>query len=85
MRSLAAVVRTSHGDCPQRGDGASGVLEPGEKRRSLSRHALLAEIVGTENLPPLKLVIVHENPRVMDKGRLRDASNLPYLHRNPAV
>lgn len=34
-------------------------------------------------LPPLKLVTIHENPRVADKPI--DVSNLPYLHRNPAV
>ncbi|KAL3924566.1 MAG: hypothetical protein SGPRY_003878 [Prymnesium sp.] len=28
-------------------------------------------------------VTVHENPRVQDK--LIDPSNLPYLHRNPAI
>ena len=35
-------------------------------------------------LPPLKLVTIHENPRVA-KGDAVDASNLPYLHRNPAI
>lgn len=35
------------------------------------------------NLPPLKIVTVHENPRV--KERSLDPSNLPYLHRNPAI
>ena len=34
-------------------------------------------------LPPLKLVTIHENPRVT-QGHV-DPSNLPYLHRNPAV
>ena len=34
-------------------------------------------------LPPLKLVTIHENPRVTE-GHV-DPSNLPYLHRNPAV
>jgi hypothetical protein len=35
-------------------------------------------------LPPLRLVTIHENPRVTaDKSA--DPSNLPYLHRNPAV
>ena len=35
-------------------------------------------------LPPLKLVTIHENPRV-PKGDAVDPSNLPYLHRNPAI
>lgn len=35
------------------------------------------------NLPPLKIVTIHENPRVKEKSV--DPSNLPYLHRNPAI
>ena len=35
-------------------------------------------------LPPLKIVTIHENPRVTDGGNV-DPSNLPYLHRNPAI
>ena len=35
-------------------------------------------------LPPMRLVTIHENPRVTaDKST--GPSNLPYLHRNPAV
>jgi len=34
-------------------------------------------------LPPLKIVTVHEHPRVQEKNV--DPSNLPYLHRNPAI
>jgi len=36
-----------------------------------------------EQLPPLRIVTVVENPRVQTKEI--DASNLPYLHRNPAI
>lgn len=36
-----------------------------------------------EQLPPLRVVTVVENPKVETKQI--DASNLPYLHRNPAV
>ena len=46
-----------------------------------------AGTIGAEEfarLPPLKLVTIHENPRVA-KGVAVDASNLPYLHRNPAI
>jgi len=34
-------------------------------------------------LPPLRIVTVVENPRVAEKQI--DPSNLPYLHRNPAI
>ena len=34
-------------------------------------------------LPPLRVVTIVENPKVAEKEV--DASNLPYLHRNPAV
>ena len=34
-------------------------------------------------LPAPKIVTIIENPRVVDKNV--DASNLPYLHRNPAI
>mmetsp|Transcript_20739 Transcript_20739/g.47484 ORF Transcript_20739/g.47484 Transcript_20739/m.47484 type:complete len:155 (+) Transcript_20739:338-802(+) len=50
----------------------------------------LAAIVDKANdtstasrLPPLKIVTVVENPRVQEKSV--DPSNLPYLHRNPAI
>lgn len=36
-----------------------------------------------EELPPLRVVTIIENPRVASKEV--DPSNLPYLHRNPAV
>lgn len=36
-----------------------------------------------DELPPLRVVTIVENPRVPAKEV--DASNLPYLHRNPAV
>jgi len=35
-------------------------------------------------LPALRLVTIHENPRVTS-DKSADPSNLPYLHRNPAV
>ena len=41
--------------------------------------------MGIEHLPPLRVVTVIENPRVASKGGHVDPSNLPYLHRNPAV
>ena len=45
---------------------------------AMSKAATQGEIV----LPPLRLVTIHENPRVAAD---KDPSNLPYLHRNPAV
>ena len=36
-----------------------------------------------EELPPLRVVTIVENPRVPTKDV--DPSNLPYLHRNPAI
>ena len=39
--------------------------------------------ITEEDLPPLRVVTVIENPRVPTKDV--DPSNLPYLHRNPAV
>ena len=36
-----------------------------------------------EELPPLRVVTIVENPKVASKEI--DASNLPYLHRNPAI
>ena len=43
----------------------------------------LAPQITEEDLPPLRVVTIHENPRVPTKDV--DPSNLPYLHRNPAV
>lgn len=51
---------------------------------SLARVVERAEM-GIEHLPPLRVVTVIENPRVASKGGHVDPSNLPYLHRNPAV
>lgn len=39
--------------------------------------------LAEEDLPPLRVVTIVENPRVPTKDV--DPSNLPYLHRNPAV
>ena len=39
--------------------------------------------LAEEELPPLRVVTIVENPRVTHKEV--DASNLPYLHRNPAI
>ena len=67
VRSLAAVVEK------QQGGGA-----PTKQRWVPPEHG-----ITEEDLPPLRVVTVIENPRVPTKDV--DPSNLPYLHRNPAV
>jgi len=37
------------------------------------------------SLPPPRIVTIIENPRVPLDGKSFDPSNLPYLHRNPAI
>ena len=40
-------------------------------------------VTDQDGLPPLRVVTIVENPRSTNKPI--DASNLPYLHRNPAI
>ena len=51
--------------------------------RSLASMVDKAATKADEPLPPLRVVTIVENPRVAQKEV--DASNLPYLHRNPAI
>lgn len=88
---------TNAGDGKRAGP-SSGALEAAAELmqsnpRLASKHSLksLASAVGSamgkpaeEKLPPLRLVTIVENPRVATDGSV-DPSNLPYLHRNPAV
>lgn len=56
---------------------ATAAVKPAEPPRPS-----LAEQMAA--LPPPRIVTIIENPRVLDKANC-DPSNLPYLHRNPAV
>ena len=62
---------------------ASAVETSSAKDGAIGTKSLRSLAEDSANLPPLKIVTIHENPRVKDKQI--DASNLPYLHRNPAV
>jgi len=55
---------------------ASMVEKHGGTRGSLGQ-------ISEDQLPPLRVVTIIENPKVGHKEI--DASNLPYLHRNPAI
>lgn len=52
-------------------------------KHSTKSLATIVEKGQQDALPPLRVVTIVENPKVPTK--LIDPSNLPYLHRNPAV
>jgi len=52
-------------------------------KHSTKSLATIVEKGQADALPPLRVVTIVENPKVPTK--LIDPSNLPYLHRNPAV
>jgi len=54
-----------------------------QKHSVRSLAAVVEKRNEVEELPPLRVVTVIENPKVGTKAV--DPSNLPYLHRNPAV
>jgi hypothetical protein len=71
IKSLTSMVsKAQHANEPQAG---ASMTKTGGWERSLTE----------AELPPLRVVTVVENPRVPTKDV--DPSNLPYLHRNPAI
>jgi hypothetical protein len=54
-----------------------------EKQGNATKSLATVRELTAEELPPLRVVTIVENPRVPTKDV--DPSNLPYLHRNPAI
>lgn len=75
LRSLAAAIETASEKAPSEAGGARATL-----KETVDAGNSFAPRGSLMTLPPLKLVTIHER----GTGEV-SASNLPYLHRNPAV